>query len=135
MRIDSSWISSHWKRIWNCSIPTPSMPDAPRPAVLLGFETNGRRGLERREDDGSIALIPSKQIEAANYCYASSSEIVPVLLGYFTDIDTASAILEHARAIGKLTPSGAGSTSDFYGFRHRAGEACRLHGLNPTECP
>ncbi|MGA8709523.1 MAG: hypothetical protein WB646_21345 [Steroidobacteraceae bacterium] len=55
--------------------------------------------------DGSIALIPSKQIEAANYFYASSSEMVPVYFGYFTDIDTASAILEHARAIGKLTPA------------------------------
>jgi hypothetical protein len=55
--------------------------------------------------DGSIALIPSKQIEAANYFYSSSIEMVPLYFAYFTDIDTASAIVDHCRAIGKLTPA------------------------------
>ena len=54
--------------------------------------------------DGSVALIPSKEIGAANYFYTSSIEIAPLAFAYFTDIDTASAIVDHCRAIGKLTP-------------------------------
>jgi hypothetical protein len=54
--------------------------------------------------DGSIALIPSKEIAAANYFYSSSIEMTPLYFAYFTDIDTASAIVDHSRAIGKLTP-------------------------------
>src|SRR5665213_1030415 len=54
--------------------------------------------------DGSIALIPSKEIGAANYFYTSNIELAPLAFAYFTDIDTASAILDHCRAIGKLTP-------------------------------
>ena len=53
--------------------------------------------------DGSIALIPSKQIGAANYIYSSNADMIPLYLAYFTDIDTASAIVDHGRAIGKLT--------------------------------
>ena len=55
--------------------------------------------------DGSIALIPSKEILLANYFYSSSIEMVPLYYAYFTDIDTASAIVDHCRTIGKLTPS------------------------------
>jgi hypothetical protein len=54
--------------------------------------------------DGSIALIASKQIEEANYFYSSSVQIDPLVFAYFTDIDTAAAIVDHCRAIGKLTP-------------------------------
>jgi hypothetical protein len=53
--------------------------------------------------DGSIALIPAKEIEAANYFYSSTSETAPIAFSYFTDIDTAAAIVDHARAAGKLT--------------------------------
>jgi hypothetical protein len=52
--------------------------------------------------DGSIALIPSKDIRGANYFYSSSIEMVPLYFAYFTDIDTASAIVYHSRASGKL---------------------------------
>jgi hypothetical protein len=55
--------------------------------------------------DGSIALIPSKQIADANYFYSSSIEMVPLYFGYFTDIDTASVIVDHGRAVGKLIPA------------------------------
>jgi len=54
--------------------------------------------------DGSIALVPSKEIAAANFSYSSSIEMVPVYFGYFSDIDTASAIVDHARTTGKLAP-------------------------------
>jgi hypothetical protein len=54
--------------------------------------------------DGSIALIPSNDIGAANYFYTSNIELAPLAFAYFTDIDTASAIVDHCRAIGKLTP-------------------------------
>ena len=52
--------------------------------------------------DGSIALIPSTQIAAANYFYSSNIEMVPLFFAYFTDIDTASGILDHSKAIGKI---------------------------------
>ncbi len=55
--------------------------------------------------DGSIALIPSKEIAAANFSYSSNIEMTPLYFAYFTDIDTASAILDHSRATGKLTPA------------------------------
>ena len=58
--------------------------------------------------DGSIALIPSNEIGAANYFYSSNIELAPLLFAYFTDIDTASAILDHCRAIGKLPPEERG---------------------------
>jgi plasmid maintenance system antidote protein VapI len=54
--------------------------------------------------DGSIALIPSHDIGAADYFYSSNSELIPLVFAYFTDIDTASAVLDHCRAIGKLPP-------------------------------
>ena len=55
--------------------------------------------------DGSIALIPSKQIEEANYFYSSNNEMIPLYFAYFTDIDTAASIVDHCRAMGKLTPA------------------------------
>jgi hypothetical protein len=55
--------------------------------------------------DGSIALIPSKEIAAANYFYSSNIEMTPLYFAYFTDIDTTSAIVDHSRAVGKLTPA------------------------------
>jgi hypothetical protein len=55
--------------------------------------------------DGSIALIPSREIVAANFFYSSSIEMTPLYFAYFTDIDTASAIVDHSRASGKLTPA------------------------------
>ena len=55
--------------------------------------------------DGSIALIPSKEISFANFFYSSNIEMTPLYFAYFTDINTASAIVDHSRAIGKLTPA------------------------------
>ena len=53
--------------------------------------------------DGSLALIPSSQIGNANYFYASHLEIAPTHFAYFTDMDTAVAIVDHATTAGKLT--------------------------------
>ena len=53
--------------------------------------------------DGSIALIPAKEIEGANYFYSSNGESFPIAFSYFTDIDTAASIVDHARRTGKLT--------------------------------
>jgi hypothetical protein len=55
--------------------------------------------------DGSMALIPSKDIRSVNYFYSSSTEIIPLYFAYFTDIDTASAIVYHSRVSGKLDPA------------------------------
>jgi hypothetical protein len=52
--------------------------------------------------NGSIALIPSKDIEAANYLYSSNTELTPLVLSYFADMDTAAAIVDHARVAGRL---------------------------------
>jgi hypothetical protein len=53
--------------------------------------------------DGSLALIPSSEINHATYFYASHSDLVPTLFAYFTDMDTATALVDHATGAGKLT--------------------------------
>jgi hypothetical protein len=70
-------------------------------------------GLHRRQDaawnvakiDGSLALIPPSQIVHASYFYESTDALGPSLFGYFTDMDTTAALVDHARAVGKLTAS------------------------------
>lgn len=55
--------------------------------------------------DGSIALIAPQEIGAANYFYSSSSETLPVLFAYMADMETAAAIVDHARIASKLDQS------------------------------
>ena len=55
--------------------------------------------------DGSLALIPAAQIATASYFYDSNDNLTPTLFAYFADIDTAAAIVDHARATGTLTAS------------------------------
>jgi hypothetical protein len=55
--------------------------------------------------DGSLALIPPREIHDASYYYESIAELTPTFFAYFTDIDTAGALLDHARTAGKLTAS------------------------------
>ena len=55
--------------------------------------------------DGSLALIPPAQLSRVSYLYGGSDEITPTLFAYFRDIDTAAAIVDHARATGTLTAS------------------------------
>jgi hypothetical protein len=55
--------------------------------------------------DGSLALIPRAQLSAANYFYGSNDNLTPTIFAYFADIDTAAAIVDHARATGTLTAS------------------------------
>ena len=52
--------------------------------------------------DGSVALIAPREIAAANYFYASSSEPLPLLFAYITDMNAAGTIVDHARIAGKL---------------------------------
>jgi hypothetical protein len=56
--------------------------------------------------NGSLALIPSSQIVTETYFYGSSQEIVPTIFSYLANIDTAAALVDHARQSGKLPPSG-----------------------------
>jgi hypothetical protein len=56
--------------------------------------------------NGSLALIPPSQIVTETYFYTSSQETVPTIFSYFTNIDTAAALVDHARQSGKLPPSG-----------------------------
>jgi hypothetical protein len=53
--------------------------------------------------DGSLALIPPSEIAHTSYFYETTDALGPVLFDYFTDMETAAAIIEHARAAGKLT--------------------------------
>jgi len=53
--------------------------------------------------DGSLALIPPVELRRANYLYTSNSEATSTLFAYFIDVDTAAAIVDHARMTGKLT--------------------------------
>ena len=55
--------------------------------------------------DGSLALIPPAQLASASYLYGSTNEGTPTIFAYFTDVDTAAAIVDHARATGTLTAS------------------------------
>jgi hypothetical protein len=79
--------------------------------ILPQFETAWT--LLRRQDaawvaakiDGSLALIPSSQIVHASYFYESTDALTPALFQYFTDMDTAVALVDHARTAGKLTAS------------------------------
>jgi hypothetical protein len=84
-----------------------STPDA-QTFQTLQYSWNEKRIVDAAwnaaRTDGSLALIPSKDIAAANYFYSSSLEMVPLWFGYFTDINTASAIVDHSRATGKLSP-------------------------------
>ena len=69
--------------------------------------------LHRRQDsawnaakiDGSLALIPPSQIVHASYFYETTDALGPVLFGYFSDMDTAAALVDHARGAGKLSPT------------------------------
>ena len=53
--------------------------------------------------NGSLALIPPAQLGRASYLYGSNDNLTPTVFAYFTDIDTAAAIVDHARATGTLT--------------------------------
>jgi hypothetical protein len=53
--------------------------------------------------NGSLALIPASQISHANYFYKSTAELNPTWFAYFTDVDTAEAVVDRARTAGKLT--------------------------------
>ena len=52
--------------------------------------------------NGSIALIAPSDIEGANYFYQSNDELLPGYISYFTDMESAEGIVDHARAAGKL---------------------------------
>jgi hypothetical protein len=54
--------------------------------------------------NGSLALIQSKDVAQASYVYDSDEASDPIAYGYFADMDTAAAIVDHARADGRLTP-------------------------------
>ena len=54
--------------------------------------------------NGSLALIPSGELTQASYFYGSSSDAAePALTALFSHMDTAQALLDHARNAGKLT--------------------------------
>lgn len=54
--------------------------------------------------NGALALIPSREVGKASYVYESENASDPVAYGYFNDMDSAAAIVDHARAAGHLTP-------------------------------
>lgn len=54
--------------------------------------------------NGALALIPSSEVARASYVYESENASDPIAYGYFIDMDTAAAIVGHARTSGHLTP-------------------------------
>jgi len=91
--------------------------------------------------DGSIALIAPRDIGAANYFYSSSSETLPVLFAYMADMETAAAIVDHARIAGRLdqsereqlrllTASSIGRANFLYEVAHYQSEALKNSKLN-----
>ena len=54
--------------------------------------------------NGSLALIPSADIAPASYFYETEDATDPIAYSYFTDMDSASALLDHARSTGRLAP-------------------------------
>jgi hypothetical protein len=70
-----------------------------------------QQGLTRARDtawnsakiDGSIALIPADETGIVNYIYETLGNEDPVVIAYLTDLETASALVDHARATGKLS--------------------------------
>ena len=55
--------------------------------------------------NGSLALISPADIAQATYFYESEDALDPVAYSYFTDMDSGSALVDHARSMGKLTPA------------------------------
>jgi hypothetical protein len=55
--------------------------------------------------DGSLALIPSSQITPETYFYESRAHLETTIFDYFKDVDTAAAIVDHAKIAGKITAS------------------------------
>ena len=53
--------------------------------------------------NGSLPLIRPQEVVEANYFYESESATDPAAYGYFTDMDAAAAVADHARATGKVT--------------------------------
>jgi hypothetical protein len=92
----------------NLDLLNSSAPDA-QILTQLGVGYN----LHRRQDfawnaakiDGSLALIPPNEMEHANYFYEGNDALSATRFQYFTDMETLAAVVEHARAAGKLTPS------------------------------
>ncbi len=54
--------------------------------------------------NGSLALIQPRTISQASYFYESEVATDPLAYGYFTDMDAAAALVDHARAASRLTP-------------------------------
>ena len=84
-----------------------STSDADIPAHLeytwkLGKEPDA--AWQAAKIDGSLALIPPAQIGRASYFYDSNDNLTPTLFAYFADVDTAAAIVDHARSTRTLTP-------------------------------
>ncbi len=55
--------------------------------------------------NGSLALISPRETAQASYYYESENASDPAAYDYFSDMDAAAAIVDHARATGTLTPA------------------------------
>jgi len=53
--------------------------------------------------NGSLALLPSEKTNPTNYFYETSLQVQPQEYAFFTEINTAQALLAHAKSAGKLT--------------------------------
>ena len=60
---------------------------------------------EASKINGSLALLPPSDIAYATYSYGSTNDLTPTVFAYFTDIDTAGALVSHAITAGRLTAS------------------------------
>ena len=53
--------------------------------------------------NGSLALIPASEIGHVSYFYETADNLEPAIMVFIGQLEAAQALLEHARAAGKLT--------------------------------
>jgi len=83
-----------------------SAPDAQTLAELnyqSAFTRRREAAWNAAKVDGSLALIPSTEIADATYFYGSAEAVDPATVALFNTMDTAQALIDHAKTAGKLT--------------------------------
>ena len=69
----------------------------------LDFTRRHDAAWEAAKINGSLALIPSREIGHTSYYYATAAALEPSVQAFFTELDTAQVLVDHAKVAGKLT--------------------------------
>lgn len=96
----------HKKLAQDLDLLNNSAPDAQILAQLdyqIDFTRRRDSAWSAAKIDGSLALIPSDEIGRVSYFYGTVNDLEPIVVAFLSQLDSAQALLEHARAAGKLT--------------------------------